>query len=241
MKKTWFKIKRGLLEPRHRLKMGVKIWLFMHMIDRVDWETGIILEWVDQSEADTLQMPLRTLRQQRSQLEDEGYITCVQLKHHQEITIHNWTNPRKYDGEVYNPKSEGDINLQPSEKEVKGHIKGYNKGTPKVLTKMSTPTSNSHKTNQTTQIVISSKKVEAWLKTTKRDLKAEMPKNAYDEYVSGIEIINFTPGELLELGVKTPKQRDWGKSRLAKTFERHLGGIGVDETEVRFSVYKEMV
>lgn len=107
MKKTWIKIKRGLLTPEHRNKMGVRIWLYMHMIDRVDWETGVIYEWRDKDEAEDMGMPWRTLQDQRQQLEADGYITCLQVGSHQNITIHNWINPREYSGKEYNPKGEG--------------------------------------------------------------------------------------------------------------------------------------
>ena len=69
MKKTWIKIKRGLLEPKHREILGIRIWLYIHMLDRTDWETGIIYGWKDKDEAEDLSMPWRTLQQQRQQLE----------------------------------------------------------------------------------------------------------------------------------------------------------------------------
>jgi DnaD/phage-associated family protein len=107
MKKTWIKIKRGLLTPEHRNKMGVRIWLYMHMIDKVDWETGVIFEWRDKDEAEDFGMPWRTLQDQRQQLENDEYITCLQVGQHQNITIHNWVNPREYSGKEYNPNGQG--------------------------------------------------------------------------------------------------------------------------------------
>jgi hypothetical protein len=102
MKKTWIKIKRGLLEPKHRVRLGIRVWLYLYMLDIVDWETGKIIEWKDKSASDELQLDLNTLREQRKKLEDDKYISCKQKYHRMEISIINWTNPREYSGEVYN-------------------------------------------------------------------------------------------------------------------------------------------
>lgn len=112
MNKTWLKIKRGLLEPEHRERMGVRVWLYMYMLDIVDWGTGTIEGWTDKEAADDFGMEFRTLQAQRQQLQADGYITCEQGFQCQRIVIHNWTNPREYSGEVYHPKDEaedGDI------------------------------------------------------------------------------------------------------------------------------------
>ena len=102
MKKTWIKIKRGLLTPEHRNKLGPRLWLYMYMLDRVNWDTGIIYGWKDKDEAEDFEMPWRTLQTQRQQLETDGYITCKSVWQGQDITVHKWTNPREYSGEVYN-------------------------------------------------------------------------------------------------------------------------------------------
>lgn len=102
MKKTWIKIKRGLLEPKHRDALGIRIWLYLYMLDNVDWETGTIPNWTDKAAAKELQMSIRTLTTQRQELEDAGYISCIQKVRSQTITINNWTNPREYSGDVYN-------------------------------------------------------------------------------------------------------------------------------------------
>ena len=145
MKKYWMKIKCGLLEPKHRITLGKNIWLYLHIINRADWDTGKVLEWIDANEAEILQMPVRTLRQQRKQLEKDGYISSIQKQHHQEIIIHNWTDPRKYDGKVANRKSQGGKKLQPSNAE--DNTEGANQGTPQGSSKVGTPTSNSHNTS----------------------------------------------------------------------------------------------
>ena len=112
-KKHWIYIKRGLSEdPKHREAMGNKIWLYMHIIDQADWETGIVREWRDKDQADEMQMQLRTMRDQRQELERLGYIICQQGRGKQQITIAKWIDPRNYSGKVLN---NGDIKVSPSE------------------------------------------------------------------------------------------------------------------------------
>ena len=142
MKKTWIKIKRGLLEPKHRDKLGIRIWLYLYILDKADWDTGQVLEWRDGDAGDELDMPPRTVRQQRQQLDDTGYITCEQKYRKQVITIHNYTNPRKYDGEVMN--NDGDINLSPL---AEGDINGDNNGDINGVRKLVTPSYKSQITN----------------------------------------------------------------------------------------------
>jgi hypothetical protein len=113
-RKTWIKVKRGLIEPKHRVQLGIRIWLYLHILDRADWETGKVIDWSDKCEADELEIPLETLRSQRRQLEEDGYITAVKGQYSQQIIIHNWTDPRKYDGEVINQSDKN----QPLSEEV---------------------------------------------------------------------------------------------------------------------------
>jgi len=112
-KKHWIYIKRGLSEdPKHREAMGNKIWLYMHIIDQADWESGIVREWRDKDQADDMQMQLRTVRDQRQELEKLGYITCKQGRGKQQITITKWIDPRNYSGKILN---NGDTKVSPSE------------------------------------------------------------------------------------------------------------------------------
>jgi len=104
-RKSWVKVKRGLLQPKHRIRLGVRIWLYLHILDRADWETGRVLEWRDADEAIDLDMPVNTLRKQRAKLEEDGYISSVRGQYHQEIIVHRWLDPRKYDGKELNPES----------------------------------------------------------------------------------------------------------------------------------------
>lgn len=106
-RKTWIKVKQGILEKKHRERLGIRFWLYMYMLDVVDWDTGIIDDWKDKSVAKDMGMSWRTLQNQRQHLVEDGYITCTQKDQCQRIIIHNWTNPRKYSGKVLNRKSEG--------------------------------------------------------------------------------------------------------------------------------------
>jgi len=105
-KKTWIKLKCGILEPKHRRNLGMAIYLYVYILDHANWDDGIVYEWVDSSVARELEMPLDTVRDHRRLLETQGYITSKQRQHSQDIIIHNWTNPRAYDGEVLN---EGEV------------------------------------------------------------------------------------------------------------------------------------
>jgi hypothetical protein len=105
-KKHWIYIKRGLSEsPKHRAAMGECIWLYMHIIDRADWETGIAYDWKDREEAADMGMNFDTLRAQRQKLEKMDYIRCTQKQHSQDIRIMEWINPRDYSAGVVNPRN----------------------------------------------------------------------------------------------------------------------------------------
>ena len=135
MKKTWVKVKRGLLiDPKHRMDLGNRIWLYLYMLDVADWDTGKVIEWRDRCAADDLQMPISTIRTQRREIEEAGYISCRQHHSHQVITIKRWVNPREYSGKVYND-DEGDQNYAPQEIDEKtegvneSNNEGVNEGT----------------------------------------------------------------------------------------------------------------
>ena len=141
-KKHWIYIKRGLSEdPKHRANMGECVWLFMHIIDRSDWETGIAYDWKDTLEAVDMGIPVDTLRRQRQKLSELGYITCEQKQHSQNITILEWRNPRDYGSEVINPKNKGSHETPPSKNE--GLNQGLNEGLNQVPLQMPTPSYSS--------------------------------------------------------------------------------------------------
>ena len=126
-KKTWIKVKRGLvIDSKHRLALATNIWLYLYMLDVADWDTGKIVDWHDKAAADELEIPLSTIRFQRRKLEDSLYISTLQLHNRQEITIKNWVNPREYSGKVYNQSDNG-LSLS-GEDEIEGDNEGNNEG-----------------------------------------------------------------------------------------------------------------
>jgi DnaD/phage-associated family protein len=151
MKKTWIKLKRGILAPKHRDKLGIRIWLYLYILDQVDWETGKILEWRDKQAAEDLQMPWRTLQQQRQKLAEDGYIANIQKGDKQVITVLKWTNPREYSGEVYNPTGRGTESQVPADGDTQSSVppEGTNEGTNEGVSKPSTLPIRSHITDHT--------------------------------------------------------------------------------------------
>src|SRR3990172_770505 len=149
-KKHWIYIKRGLSEdPKHREAMGNKVWLYMHIIDQADWETGIVREWRDKDQADEMQMQLRTMRDQRQELERLGYITCKQGRGKQQITIAKWIDPRNYSGKVLN---NGDKKVSPSEfdGDTHGDTHGDTDGSTQNVTTSLYPKAKGHLTRAKT-------------------------------------------------------------------------------------------
>lgn len=131
MKKTWIKVKRGLLEPKHIIKLGQAWYLYFYILDNADWETGKIFEWKDKYAADELRKPLCLIREHRKLLIQEEYISATLNKRSQTITINNWTDPRKYDGVVINKAQGSDFSIPKNEKRAQGSGKGNDKGSGK--------------------------------------------------------------------------------------------------------------
>jgi hypothetical protein len=103
-KKTYLKVKTGLfLDPIHRQKIGSRLWLFMYILHSANWETGTVDYWKDGDAAEKLDLPKRTVKDQRQGLEVAGYIFSLVKGQHQEIVVFNYLNPRT--GEILNPKS----------------------------------------------------------------------------------------------------------------------------------------
>jgi hypothetical protein len=150
-KKHWIYIKRGLSEdPKHRAAMGECIWLFMHIIDRADWETGIAYNWKDEEEAADMGVNPLTLRDQRQKLQRLDYIRCTQKQHAQDIMIMEWVNPRDYSAGVKNRRNEltapeQDIQgkPEPSPSDFQGKPHGNTQGKTQGGRKSLTPTSYS--------------------------------------------------------------------------------------------------
>lgn len=113
-KKHWISVKRGLSEdPKHRQAIGEALWLFLHIIDAADWETGMVYDWRDKDIAIDMSLSTATVRGWRERLRDNGYITCIQKQHGLELIIHNWIDPRNYSGKKLNAR-QGDMDDSPS-------------------------------------------------------------------------------------------------------------------------------
>lgn len=106
MKKTWIKVKRGILEPKHIEALGQAWYLYFYILDQADWETGTIPEWKDKFAADELGKQISIIREHRKLLIKNGYIQAIKNQYSLTIIINNWTNPRMYDGVVINQNSE---------------------------------------------------------------------------------------------------------------------------------------
>lgn len=139
MKKTWIKVKRGILDPKHVRSVGPALWVFELMIDAADWETGIVRGWTDKQAAEDFGIKQSTVRDWRQRLVKYEYITCKQVGRALDIQIHNWTNPREYAGEVRSARStkpadvgdawgdvEGSVSTEPlaDEGSVQGSVSG---------------------------------------------------------------------------------------------------------------------
>jgi hypothetical protein len=92
--RTWMKIHSGLNDPEHRRRMGARLWLFMHFIDKADWDTGMVWFFRDADAAEELDMPLASVRRWRHELRDAGYIRSYAGEQCQHIMIMRWRNPR---------------------------------------------------------------------------------------------------------------------------------------------------
>jgi len=120
MKKTWIKIRSGLLTAEHKARIENNLWLYLHIIDRADWETGKIFEWNDRDAADHFTVSIHTIRKQRRALEAEGYISSLLRPHCLEITVHNWIDPRRYDQHVLNEREGGGPEMVTHESDAGG-------------------------------------------------------------------------------------------------------------------------
>jgi len=94
-KRTFIKVRSGILEPKHRRKIGSAIFLYLYILDRANWDDGIIHEWSDETVAEELEMPVMTVRYQRRKLENELYIQSQQKYQRMEISITKWSNPKE--------------------------------------------------------------------------------------------------------------------------------------------------
>ena len=130
-KRTFIKVRRGILDSKHRMKLGEAWYLYLFILDSVNWETGTIYEWRDADIAELLGVYLPTLRNHRKRLETEEYIVVNQKQHCLEITVCKWQNPSNKHVEDDN---EGYKVAQPStpqgnnQGDNQGHNEGNNQG-----------------------------------------------------------------------------------------------------------------
>ena len=125
-KKNHIKVKRGLLEPKHRLQMGNSVWLYLYILDKTNWDSGTIDEWRDADVAEDMERSARTIRQHRQTLENAGYIACRVSQHKQIIYVHNWSNPREKWNAKTAPKDEPTEDYNPFKKwmSMTGNLSG---------------------------------------------------------------------------------------------------------------------
>lgn len=207
-KKNWIYIKRGLSEDaKHRAAMGECIWLFLHIIDRADWETGIAYDWKDEQEAANMGMPVRTLREQRRKLDELNYVSCKQRQYGQDIIIKKWINPRDYSGKV--------INQGGSETEPEGYAQGYTQGSTQDVTPTSDSESKSLIKKQKTEI----KGIEAAMFGNRPVSESDLPIG--DEALKAFERDMQCPGSWSWYPAKSTDEPAWKYLRefVVKTYQ----------------------
>lgn len=87
MKKIYIPVWCGILEAKHRDKLGPAWYLFFYMLNRANWRTGEIVQWIDRDAAEELEAPITTIREHRRRLEDELYIRTDQKQYYLSIRI----------------------------------------------------------------------------------------------------------------------------------------------------------
>lgn len=108
-RKTFIKVRVGILEPKHIFQIGSAIWLYLYILNRADWKTGKIFDWRDSDAAVDLGVYVQSIRNQRNRLQSGNYISSVQKYHRLEITINNWHDPAE---KVIN-ENHGDKKISP--------------------------------------------------------------------------------------------------------------------------------
>ena len=104
MKRNWIKVRNGLLDPKHVEKLGFcPTLLYLYILDTANWETGSIKGWKDREVALELDVPTWKVKEYRMRLKDEGYISCQQILHGQDITIDKWMTPFDTDKSTVEP------------------------------------------------------------------------------------------------------------------------------------------
>lgn len=195
-KRTFIKVRRGILDGKHRLKLGEAWYLYLFILDSVNWETGTIYEWRDADIAEMLGVYLPTLRNHRKRLEDQGYIVVIQKQHCLEITVNKWENPASKhvedDNEGYNV-AQSSTPQGHNQGDNQGNNEGHNQGD----NTLSLTTFNSD--NQTYQTITHTDRT-AQISETQRLLESLTgipPANAADvDAIREIEMMNPTEQDI---------------------------------------------
>lgn len=88
----WAPLRRGLFSDptgKHFRKMGAAIWLYGHLHQVADWQTGRLLRTYRTLENET-GIPERTLQRMMQNLRQHGYIQVTQLSRALSIEITKW-------------------------------------------------------------------------------------------------------------------------------------------------------
>jgi hypothetical protein len=94
VKRNWIKVRNGLLDPKHIKALGFcPVILYLYMLDGADWDTGMIIGWVDGDAAEVLGVETWQVKKFRNRLKREKYIQCKRAYHGQNITINKWDSP----------------------------------------------------------------------------------------------------------------------------------------------------
>ena len=124
--KTFIKIKRGIISPKHYESIGPAIWLFMYIIDHADFDTGVMYGYNDADAAEEIGAKKRTVRSWRDKLSEGGYITWKKKPYSLNVTVSNWDNPQDNWGVsdiVMADRIESDIesDIEPTRSDVTHH------------------------------------------------------------------------------------------------------------------------
>ncbi len=247
-RKTWIKLKVGLsADPKHRQQMGMAVWLFFHMLNIADWETGIIWDWTDAGAAEEMEMEQRTVRAQRVKLEEHGYIECERKQHGLRIKIMKWVNPREYSGKVYNtqatyggtkngPDWQDPASLD-SQSDIQSDIQIYTKSVTPTLNPHTTYHSNKNRPDPL---------VEVWEKALTgagvADGTGRMP-SGVSKILFDLATLYATPLSLeagvFSVGLPDAEACALAESRLTSTLQRSLAGICNQNITLRFVSLEE--
>lgn len=242
-KKTWIKLKRGLLSRQHRATMSECIWLYLFLLDTCDWESGIVFAYTDRDASEQLAIPLETIRKQRRRLEKEEYISCDYKGQYQNITIHKWTNPRKYDGEIINDPDIGvvmdghsDHGRPPLDDEgvaMEDHC-GHEGGHDLIGGVATLPLiSESHITSDEDSLEKIWEKVRYATKLTTGVIS---PNSKIFKYIDATQLVSLSDGKAI-VRCLMPSESDqpaWLEDRVKNIFENSFIGVLAKRIEVQF-------